>query len=230
VTVGPATVLVIEDDRTLARGLTMNLELEGFRVLHAADGETGLRLALDDRPDAIVLDLMLPELDGFMVVAALRERARSTPVLVLSARDRVADKVEALRCGADGYLTKPFSLKELVARIRAALRRPTWSGQRDRRERFGDVEVAIDQREVRRRGVRVAMSAREFDLLVFLVTHAGRVYTREQLLDAVWGYDYDGTARTVDNFVRRLRVKLEAAPRRPRHLMTVHGAGYRFDF
>lgn len=224
-----AAVLVIEDDRTLARGLVMNLELEGFRVLHAADGEAGLRLALAESPDLIVLDLMLPGLDGFGVVAALRERGRATPVVVLSARGEVSDKVEALARGADGYLTKPFSLRELVARIRAALRRPSWDAGHDRRVRFGDIEVALDRREVLRAGAPVALTAREFDLLAFLVAHPGRVYARERLLDAVWGYDYEGTTRTVDNFVRRLRVKLEADPSQPRHLVTAHGEGYRFE-
>ena len=223
------TLLVVEDDRTLARGLVMNLEIEGFRVLHAADGEEGLRLAIDEAPDLVILDLMLPGMDGFEVVAALRERARATPVLVLSARGEVADKVEALQLGADGYLTKPFSLAELVARIRAALRRPAWDATHDRVVRFGDVEVALDRGEVHRAGELVSLTTREVELLVFLVSHPGRIYSRTRLLDAVWSYDYDGTTRTIDNFIRRLRVKLEVDARRPRHLITVHGAGYRFD-
>lgn len=224
-----ATLLVVEDDRTLARGLVMNLEFEGFRVILAEDGEEGLRLALTEAPDLVVLDLMLPGLDGFDVLATLRERARETLVLVLSARAEVADKVEALGLGADGYMTKPFSLKELVARIRAALRRPAWEGRDDRRVRFGDVEVALDRREVWRAGEEVGLTAREVELLVFLVANARRVHSREHLLDAVWGYDYDGTARTVDNFIRRLRVKLELDPAHPRYLVTVHGRGYRFE-
>jgi len=224
-----ATVLVVEDDRTLARGLVMNLEIEGFHVVHAPDGEAGLRLAIDEAPDLVLLDLMLPGMDGFAVVAALRERARDTPVLVLSARGEIADKVTALGLGADGYITKPFSLVELVARVRAALRRPTWDGSRDRHVRFGDIVVAVDRREVERRGQPVTLTARETDLLLYLVTHPDRVISRERLLDAVWAYDYDGTSRTVDNFIRRLRVKLEADARRPRHIVTVHGAGYRFE-
>ncbi|PKN59221.1 MAG: DNA-binding response regulator [Deltaproteobacteria bacterium HGW-Deltaproteobacteria-14] len=223
------TLLVVEDDRTLARGLVMNLEIEGFRVLHAADGEEGLRIAIDEAPDLVILDLMLPGMDGFEVVAALRERARATPVLVLSARGEVADKVEALHLGADGYLTKPFSLAELVARVRAALRRPAWDATHDRVVRFGDVTVALDRGEVHRAGAPVSLTAREVELLAFLVSHPGRIYSRSRLLDAVWDYDYDGTTRTIDNFIRRLRVKLEVDARRPRHLVTVHGAGYRFD-
>ncbi|TNF34196.1 MAG: response regulator transcription factor [Deltaproteobacteria bacterium] len=224
-----ATVLVVEDDRTLARGLVMNLEIEGFRVLHAADGEEGLRLAVDEAPDLVLLDLMLPGMDGFDVVAALRERARETPVLVVSARGEVSDKVRALQRGADGYITKPFSLAELVARVRAALRRPAWDAVRDRRVCFGDVEIAVDRREVLRAGRSVALTAREVDLLIYLVSHPDRVFSRDHLLDAVWSFDYDGTSRTVDNFIRRLRVKLEVDARHPRHLVTVHGAGYRFE-
>ena len=225
----PRTILVVEDDHTLARGLVMNLEIEGFRVLHAADGDEGLRMALDENPDLIVLDLMLPGLDGFDVVDELRGRDRATPVLVLSARAEIVDKIEALGLGADDYLTKPFSLKELVARIRACLRRPVWHTQPDRNVRFADVEVNLDGRAVTRGGTRVILTAREFDLLAFLVSHPDRVYSREQLLNSVWSHDYEGTARTVDNFVRRLRVKLEANAQRPRHLVTIRGVGYRFD-
>jgi two-component system, OmpR family, alkaline phosphatase synthesis response regulator PhoP len=224
------TILLVEDDRTLARGLVMNLELEGFRVLHAATGDRGLALALEGAPDLVVLDLMLPGLNGFDLVAQLRQRARPTPVVVLSARSATRDKVDALGLGADDYLTKPFSLKELVARIRAGLRRRTWEeAPRERRERFGEVEVWVDRRTVTREGEEVALTAKEFDLLAFFVAHPGRVYSRQQLLDAVWGFDYEGTTRTVDNFVRSLRVKLERDPGRPRHLATVRGAGYRFD-
>ncbi|MFO0750806.1 MAG: response regulator transcription factor [Myxococcota bacterium] len=223
------TVLVVEDDRTLARGLVMNLELEGFRVLHAADGNQGLELALAHSPDLVVLDLMLPGLTGFEVVAELRQRERPTPVLVLSARGEIADKVEALRLGADDYLTKPFSLKELVARIRARLRRPTWTGSEARPIVFGDVTVDLERRAASRAGRDVTLTQRELDLLVFLVTHPRRVFSREQLVDALWSSSYEGTARTVDNFLHRLRTKLEEDPTHPRHFMTVRGRGYCFD-
>ena len=223
------TILVIEDDRTLARGLIMNLEIEGFRVLHAAQGDLGLRLALDEEPDLIVLDLMLPGLSGFDVVRALRDRSRFTPVLILSARGELEDKVQALGLGADDYLTKPFSLKELVARVHAALRRPSWKTDEDARERFADVEVALVQRKVWRGGEEVSLTSREFELLRFLVVRPGRIFSREQLLAAVWNYDYEGTPRTVDNFMRSLRVKLELDPENPRYLVTVRGSGYRFD-
>jgi DNA-binding response OmpR family regulator len=206
----------------------MNLELEGFQVLHASDGAEGLRLALDENPDLVVLDLMLPTVDGFDLLAAVRERSRAAPVLVLSARSEIRDKVEALGLGADDYVTKPFSLLELVARIRACLRRPTWTEGAGRQVRFSDIEIGLQDRSVKRNGVEVPLTAREFDLLAFLVSKPGRIFSRGHLLTAVWGYDYEGTERTVDNFIRRLRVKLERNPRRPRHFLTVRGVGYRF--
>lgn len=223
------TILVIEDDRTLARGLVMNLELEGFRVIHAAQGTLGLQMAVEERPDLIVLDLMLPGMSGFDVVRSLRQRSRQTPVVILSARGEVEDKVRALGLGADDYLTKPFSLKELVARVNAGLRRPIWHTEDDRRVQFGDIEVDINHRKVLRAGAEVTLTTREFDLLVFLVERKGRVFSRDRLLAAVWNFDYEGTSRTVDNFIRRLRVKLEPDPDHPRHLVTVRGSGYRFE-
>jgi len=222
-------VLVVEDDRTLARGLIMNLELEGFRVLHAATGDAGLELALDVAPDVIVLDLMLPGLSGFELVRSLRERERATPVLVLSARGETTDKVEALGLGADDYVTKPFSLREVVARIRAHLRRPDWRAESGRRAQFADVAIDLDGRTVEKAGAPVALTRREIELLAFLVTHPRRVYSREQIVDALWSHDYEGTSRTVDNFVLRLRAKLEPDPSRPRHFVTVRGVGYRFE-
>ena len=222
-------ILLVEDDRTLARGLVMNLECEGFEVLHAAEGERGLQLALDESPALIILDLMLPGLDGFEVVTRLRERAKETPVLVLSARGEVSDKVKALGHGADGYLTKPFSLKELLARIHAGLRRPLWRGAQEPVVRFGNVVVHLEGKIVHRGDEVVSLTSRELALLLFLVAHPGRIYSRDQLVEALWSYDYEGTARTVDNFVRHLRVKLEPDADHPRHFVNVRGLGYRFD-
>ena len=206
----------------------MNLELEGFQVLHAADGAEGLRLALNENPDLVLLDLMLPSIDGFELLAALREQARAVPVVVLSARTEVRDKVEALGLGADDYVTKPFSLRELVARIHACLRRPAWTQGAGRQVRFGDVDVGLQDRSVKRNGEIVTLTVREFDLLAFLVSKPGRIFSRNHLLSAVWKHDYEGTTRTVDNFIRSLRAKLERNPRKPRHLLTVRGVGYRF--
>ena len=221
-------VLVVEDDPTLVMGLQLNLRAEGFRVLAARDGETGLRLAMDGAPDVIVLDLGLPGLDGLEVLAELRRRERQTPVIVLSARSSLDDKVRGLSVGADVYLTKPFSVRELTARIRAALRRVAVA-RGPRRVRFGEVRGDLEAQAVHRGETEVALTPREYALLAFLVERPGRTFTRERLLDAVWGMDYDGTGRTVDNFVHALRGKLEDDPATPRHLITVRGAGYRFD-
>jgi len=225
----PTTVLVIEDDRPLIVGLDLNLRAEGYRCLVAEDGETGLELALAEAPDLIVLDLGLPGMSGFEVLRRLRARGRNTPVVILSARAEVQDKVDGLGLGADDYVTKPFSLRELLARVEARLRRARTAERAPRRLRFGDVEADLDERRVWRGGEEVTLSAREFDLLVYLGERARRVHSRQSLLEAVWSWDYEGTPRTVDNFVRTLRVKLEEDPSQPRHLLTVRGAGYRFE-
>jgi DNA-binding response OmpR family regulator len=222
------TILVVEDDATLVLGLEINLRAEGFRVLSARDGQTGLRMGLEQNPDLAVLDLGLPGMDGLDVLAEWRRRGRELPVIVLTARATLDDKVLGLGQGADDYLTKPFRIKELTARIRAALRR-AGLGRGPRRVQLGEVEVDLDARRVSRAGAEMALTAKEFDLLAFLIERPGRVFSRERLLEAVWGMDYDGTDRTVDNFVRSLRVKVEADPAEPRHVVTVRGAGYRFE-
>jgi DNA-binding response OmpR family regulator len=222
------TILVVEDDATLVLGLEINLRAEGFRVLSARDGQTGLRMGLEQNPDLAVLDLGLPGMDGLDVLAEWRRRGRELPVIVLTARATLDDKVLGLGQGADDYLTKTFRIKELTARIRAALRR-AGLGRGPRRVQLGEVEVDLDARRVSRAGAEMALTAKEFDLLAFLIERPGRVFSRERLLEAVWGMDYDGTDRTVDNFVRSLRVKVEADPAEPRHVVTVRGAGYRFE-
>ncbi len=221
-------VLVVEDDVTLALGLELNLAAEGFIVSLARDGRGGLQAGLETKPDLIVLDLMLPQMDGFDVLAELRRQGRTMPVIILSARGDFGDKVSGLDLGADDYVTKPFHVRELAARIHAALRRVP-AGRAHRRVCFGDVAVDLDSRVVRRAEEEVQLTRREFELLAFLLERPGRLQTRTRLLDAVWGWDYDGTERTVDNFIRRLRVKLEPEPTSPAHLLTVRGAGYRFD-
>lgn len=223
------TILVVEDDQSLALGLTVNLRAEGFNVLVASDGPKGLRMASEAKPDLVVLDILLPGLDGFDVLKRLRARKREMPVIIMSARGELDDKLKGLGLGADDYVTKPFRLPELVARIHAALRRPRQQRGNPDEGRIGTAVVDLESRRVERAGAEVTLTAREFDLLEYLMRHAGRVHTRDRLLTAVWGHDYEGTARTVDNFIRSLRVKLETEPRRPRHLVTVRGAGYRFD-
>ncbi len=220
------TILIIEDDRSIREGLSLNLELEGFAVRAAGDGERGLSLFREKKPDLLILDLTLPGLDGLAVLRAIRRDDGETPILILSARGQESSKVEGLSFGADDYVVKPFGLRELLARVHAALRRASrGSGTR----RFSDVEVDLRARRVRRAGAAVELTAREFDLLRHFLFHPDMVQSREQLMQAVWGLDYFGTARTVDNFILRLREKLEADPARPRHLETVRGIGYRFN-
>jgi len=203
--------------------------VEGYTVRSAMDGETGLALAKSEGPDLLLVDIMLPKVGGLDLIRALRESDRDTPILILSAKGQEADKVIGLQLGADDYIVKPFSLKELLARIAAALRRRgARSPEEDGPRRFGDVEVDLVARRLTVRGERVTLTAREFDLLAFFVAHPGRVFSREQLMQAVWGSRYTGTARTVDNFVGRLRAHIRDDAENPRHLETVRGYGYRF--
>ena len=220
-------ILVVEDDETLALGLELNLQAEGFSVELVMDGREGLQRALSGRADLLILDLMLPGIDGYRVLREMREKGIEIPVIVLTARSQLEDKLRGFGLGADDYVTKPFRLEELVARAQAALRRG--KARATRVETFGDVEMDMGARRVTRAGEVVPMTSREFDLLAYLYERASRVHSRERLLHAVWGEDYEGTERTVDNFIRSLRKKLEDDPAKPRYLVTVRGAGYRFE-
>lgn len=221
------TVLVVEDEATLAAALSYNLRKSGFHVMSAADGVEGLRTARQSRPDVIVLDLMLPKMDGIEVCR--RVRAESTvPILMLTAKGEEVDKVVGLEVGADDYLTKPFGMRELLARLRALLRRSTMRDSTDSAAvTIGPIEIDSRGRTVVRDGRPVALKPKEFDLLAFLARHPGQVFTREQLLERVWGYDFFGGSRTVDVHVRWLREKLELVPGEPQHLLTVRGVGYK---
>jgi DNA-binding response OmpR family regulator len=226
---GLKTVLVVEDEASLASTLSYNLRKNGFNVISAADGVAGLQAARRDNPDVIVLDLMLPKMDGLEVCRRLRADS-DVPILMLTAKGEELDRVVGLEMGADDYLTKPFSMRELMARVRALLRR---SGGRRTAEdatriTAGELELDLRGRTVRRRGAEVALKPKEFDLLFFLAKNAGQVFTREQLLEHVWGYEFFGGSRTVDVHVRWLREKLEDDPSHPNHLLTVRGVGYKF--
>ncbi len=223
------TVLVVEDDESITMGLEMNLVAEGYRVLIAHDGEEGLARAREPGVDLVILDVMLPRLNGFEVLRALRAQSVEVPVLMLSARGAEMDKVMGLELGAEDYVTKPFGLAELLARVRAVLRRDA-RGRPARAEPTlaGDLSIDPGTREVRRDGKPVELTATEFDVLYCLVEARGRVLTREQIQTAVWGPGHHGTTRTIDNFLLQLRAKLEGDPVAPRHLMTVRGVGYRF--
>jgi DNA-binding response OmpR family regulator len=221
-------ILLIEDDESILLGLEMNLKMEGYQVSLARDGEQAIEEFEETPPDLVILDLMLPAMNGFEVLRAFRRKNSEVPVLVLTARDSQQDKVEGLNLGADDYVTKPFALPELLARINAHLRRARKKNGDAGVIAFGDVRVELDSRRVTRSGAPVEMTAREFDLLVYLARSRERVLARSQILEAVWGDSYEGTERTVDNFVVRLRDKIEGDPSKPVHLQTVRGIGYRF--
>lgn len=223
-------VILIEDNRNLAVGLRNNLEIEGYVVELAMDGASGLALARRTPVDVIILDLMLPELDGYRVLRALRDEGCDTPILILSARGEETDKVLGFQLGADDYVAKPFGLLELMARVEALTRRGSTRRAPTRlaeRARFGGVMVDPSTRTVRRDGVEVPLRPKEFDLLAALLQRRGDVVSRDELLHEVWGYATEVFSRTVDTHVAELRRKLEPEPARPRHILTVRKAGYR---
>jgi two-component system alkaline phosphatase synthesis response regulator PhoP len=223
------TILVIEDDPSITMGLELNLRAEGYRVILAHDGEEGLAKARAEEVDLLILDVMLPRLNGFEVLRVLRGEGSKIPVLMLSARGAEMDKVMGLELGAEDYVTKPFGLAELLARVRAILRREgKGKSSRGAVIRSGVLEINADTRQVVRDGKAVELTATEFDVLLCLVEAKGRVLSREQIQAHVWGPDHHGTTRTVDNFLLQLRAKLEVDPGEPKHLVTVRGVGYRF--
>jgi len=226
-------VLIIEDDASLVVGLSAALEADGHKVLAARDGPEGLRVALEQRPDLILLDLMLPGMSGFEICKRIRDGRLTCPVIMLTSRAEENDRVFGLELGADDYVTKPFSLRELLARVRAHLRRaegvPEGEKSHPRQFRFGEIAVDFDRLEVRASGQRQPLTHREFRLLEYMIRHPGEVLSRERLLREVWGHADDTTTRTVDNHVLRLRKHIEPDPERPRYIRTARGAGYFFD-
>jgi DNA-binding response OmpR family regulator len=223
-------ILVIEDNRDLAFGLRNNLEIEGYEVETAANGRAGLAAFARAKPDLLILDLMMPEMDGFRVLRSLRQEGHTTPILVLTARGEEADKVRGLRLGADDYVTKPFGLLELLARVEALLRRAQASRSSDDVigvQRFGVIEVDPAARTVHRASQSVELAPKEFDLLLALLRARGAVVPRLQLMKEVWGYSAAVVSRTVDTHIAELRRKLEEDPALPRHIITVRKTGYR---
>jgi len=221
-------ILIVEDDPSILLGLERNLKFEGYEVMSAKDGERGLQLAVDKSPDLIILDIMLPKLNGYELCRHLRKIKISVPIIMLTARGQEIDKVMGLELGADDYVTKPFSIVELLARIKAVLRRTKRFEEEMTSFTFDNVEIDFERHTVMKDGELLDLSAREFDLLKFLISNNGKALSRSEILNEVWGYDYYGTQRTVDNLISNLRQKLETDPDNPEYIHTVWGVGYRF--
>ena len=226
-------ILIIEDEPNLLAALEYTLEQEGFEVLTAIDGEDGLNLARSRKPDILILDVMLPSLDGFEICRIIR-RESNIPILMLTARGEEVDRVVGLELGADDYVTKPFSMRELLARVRSLLRRTATSvpaGSQDESEllRSGDLTIDLAGHSAMLENKPLDMKPREFSLLSLLASNKGRAFTRDQILERLWGHDYIGDSRTVDVHVRWLREKIEPEPSNPRRIVTIRGVGYRFD-
>ena len=220
-------ILIVEDEPAMVAGLRDNFEYEGYDVISATDGVDGLERALADSPDLVVLDVMMPRLSGLDVCKQLKVKKPQLPIIMLTARGQEIDKVVGLELGADDYVTKPFSIRELMARVKAVLRRVAPQTPEDI-YRFSDVEVNVRSNEVLRNGNRVELSAKEFALLAYFVAHPAETLSRDRLLDAVWGYENYPNTRTVDTHIVHLRQKLEPNPEEPRFILTVHGTGYKF--
>lgn len=225
-------ILIVDDEKPIVDILKFNLEKEGFNVISAHDGEMGLRLALENNPDLILLDIMLPKMDGFDVCKKVREKS-NVPIIMITAREEEVDKVLGLELGADDYITKPFSVRELLARVKANIRR--FAGDIPKDE-SGEIIVAAEdfiinttKYEVTKNGVALDLTLREYELLKFLVTQPNRIFSREALLSSVWGYEFYGDVRTVDVTVRRLREKVEEDSSNPKYILTKRGVGYYFD-
>ncbi len=222
-------ILVVEDDSAIAKGLIHNLEYEGFEVRHASHGQAVMPIFSEFKPDLIVLDLMLPGRSGFDILEEIRAFDNNVQIIILSARTGESDKINGLRLGADDYVSKPFSLKEFLARISSAMRR---IHQRKSVESetiiFGDLTIQPAEKNVLRNGVPIKLTPKAMELLIFFAHHTNHTYSREQLIECVWDNDYEGTTRTIDNFIVQIRSQIEADPSKPKRLETVHGLGYRF--
>ena len=221
-------ILIVEDEPNMVAGLRDNFEYEGDEVITANDGLAGLERALTDSPDLLVLDVMMPRMSGLDVCKQLKAKRPSIPIIMLTARGQEVDKVVGLELGADDYVTKPFSIRELLARVKAVLRRTQTAPKDQEQYKFGDVEVNLRSCQVSRKGKPLEFSSKEFELLKFFLSHSGEAISRDRLLEEVWGYDRFPTTRTVDAHIVRLRQKLEPKPEDPQFILTVHGLGYKF--
>jgi DNA-binding response OmpR family regulator len=221
-------ILIVEDEPNMVSGLRDNFEFEGYEVITAPDGVAGLERALKEEPDLVVLDVMMPRMSGLDVCKQLKAKRPSIPVIMLTARGQEVDKVVGLELGADDYVTKPFSIRELLARVKAVLRRSKVVPKEQESYAFGDVEVNLRNCQVSRSGKSMEFSSKEFELLKYFLCHPGETLSRDRLLEEVWGYDHFPTTRTVDAHIVRLRQKLEVRPEEPRFILTVHGTGYKF--
>ncbi|MBC2148685.1 response regulator transcription factor [Listeria booriae] len=230
-------ILVVDDESSIVTLLQFNIEKAGFDVVTAEDGRTGYELALAEKPDLIVLDLMLPEMDGIEVCKQLRQDKVETPILMLTAKDDELDKIIGLELGADDYLTKPFSPREVVARIKAILRRSAGKSAdvelevapKEKALHVGDLKILTESYEVYLQDELLDLTPKEFELLLYLANHRGKVFSRDQLLDAVWNYDYIGETRIVDVHVSHLRDKIEADTKKPQYIKTIRGFGYKME-
>ncbi len=226
-------ILVVDDEKPIVDLISFNLKKEGHEVIEANDGEMGYNMALSEKPDLILLDVMLPKMDGFTVCRKLREKI-STPIIMITAKEEEVDKVLGLELGADDYMTKPFGIRELIARVKANLRRtdietqPENSMDNSDEFHYGDLSINMSRYEVKKNGTVIELTLREFELLKFLANYSGQVFSREALLEKVWGYEYYGDMRTVDVTIRRLREKIESNAAEPEYIMTKRGVGYYF--
>jgi two-component system alkaline phosphatase synthesis response regulator PhoP len=223
-----AKILVVEDEPAMVAGLRDNFEFEGYEVITAQDGIEGLQRALEESPDLVVLDVMMPRMSGLEVCKQLRNKRASLPIIMLTARGQEIDKVVGLELGADDYVTKPFSIRELLARVKSVLRRTAALPRDKEQHSFADVQVDLRRCRVVRSGKALDISSKEFDLLKYFICHPGETLSRDRLLEDVWGYENYPTTRTVDTHLVRLRQKLEPDPEQPQYFLTVHGTGYRF--
>lgn len=221
-------ILVVDDEASIAKIISYNLKKEGYEVITAGDGETGLELALNDNPDLILLDIMMPKMDGYEVCRKVREK-KDIPIIMLTARADEVDKVNGLEIGADDYVTKPFGNRELIARVKAHLRRKAGAmSESTDGHSYGDLSIDFERYEVTKRGKILPLTIREFELLKFLAVNQNQIFTREDLLEKVWGYAYYGDLRAVDVTIRRLREKIEDEPSKPKFIITKRAVGYYF--